>query len=216
MKQAFQHENPATGCQKCPLLLPGRQHVVWGRGPSPADILMVGEAPGFNEDREGLPFVGRAGQILNNLLKDASINRDTVHIANRVMCRPPDNRDPEPDELENCTPWLVEHTRQVQPKALVLFGRSAISWFFDRTTVKDTEGLMYQDYCFACGARGGEHKERYAKGGLWVGEIPEAHEWTRLLVAAIYHPASALGNRNPENAAKIVKQLKRVKEELHA
>src|SRR5574343_229156 len=165
----FQYAHPATGCTKCPALASTRHTVVWGSGPAQADIMFIGEAPGQNEDREGLPFVGSAGHQLTQLCREAGIDRREVHIANMLMCRPPGNRDPEPQELENCQPWLVEHVRSVNPKAIVLFGRYAISWLFDKPRVKDTQGLMYLSWCDWCGRKlhEGHDYGRLAFDGRW-------------------------------------------------
>lgn len=221
----FQYVHPATGCTKCPALASTRHTVVWGSGPAQADIMFIGEAPGQNEDREGLPFVGSAGHQLTQLCREAGIDRREVHIANMLMCRPPGNRDPEPQELENCQPWLVEHVRSVNPKAIVLFGRYAISWLFDKPRVKDTQGLMYISWCDWCGRKlhEGHDYGRLAFDGRWrdsqqiedasVGALAP-HRMQRRLVAAIYHPASILGGRNPEYRPHIVHQLKRLRTEL--
>jgi len=201
--QEFEFFHPATGCAKCPALAAGRHTVVWGKGPEQARVMLIGEAPGQNEDLAGLPFVGTAGRLLNELLNEVP-DLPQVHIGNRIMCRPPGNRDPEPEERDNCEPWLIQHVRDVQPEAIVLFGRSAISWLFDKQTVKDTQGLMYIKMCDSCG---GLH-------GKWITGTPGQCKVTERLVAAIYHPASALGNRSPENKPRIIHQLQRVAREL--
>lgn len=217
--ERWEYIHPATGCAKCPELARTRHTIVWGKGPIPADIMMIGEAPGYNEDQKGIPFIGRAGTQLNKLLADAGIDPATVHIANRIMCRPPNNRDPEPVEMENCEPWLTQHIRDVNPKGIVLFGRAAISYRFDRTTVVDTQGLMHVEECDACGQRTSEHdgKNDYAVDGKWwhtPGNCLKGIYTKRRVYAAIYHPASTLGNRNPEYAPLIVRELRRLAEEI--
>ena len=213
--EPFQFYHPASGCSRCPALVRSRTRVVWSSGPRQADIMMVGEAPGFNEDREGLPFIGRAGQDLNRILSDSGLRRPDIHIANRVMCHPEGNRDPEPIEVSNCEPWLVQHVREVQPRAVIVFGRYASSFFFQREKVAETEGLMWTDYCWDCGWHPGrgQHQELRADNGQWFNHT-QRPDMGHLLVASIYHPASALPHRSPEFRPRIVKQLRRVVEEL--
>ena len=214
-KEPFQLFHPASGCSLCTKLVKSRTRIVYSSGPRQADIMMIGEAPGFNEDREGLPFVGRAGKELGTMLAEAGLSRSELHVANRVMCHPEGNRDPEPLELQNCEPWLVEHIRSVEPRAIVVFGRHASSFFFQKDKVFETEGLMWTDYCPSCGWTPAheQHVHRRAENGQWFNTSPCPPAW-RILVASIYHPASALPNRYPENRAKIINQLRRVKREL--
>ena len=94
-------------CTRCPQLAATRTTVVFGAGNADADLMFVGEAPGANEDRIGLPFVGQAGQLLDRLLEEIGLSRDAVFIANVLKCRPPGNRDPQPAEIENCQGWLM-------------------------------------------------------------------------------------------------------------
>jgi uracil-DNA glycosylase family 4 len=210
--------HPATGCAKCPVLAAQRQHVVWGKGPDQAAIMMIGEAPGFYEDREGIPWVGRAGREKDKLLTQAGIDPATVHDANRIMCHPPGNRDPEPEEMANCEPWLVEHIRMVNPLGVVLFGRSAISWRFDKPTVQETLGLMYRMDCDACGGTAGHHLHRLAADGHWT------ENWTceeqspelvrKRVYASVYHPAATLGGRDQGYVPLIVRELRRLAAEV--
>ncbi|MGZ8600446.1 MAG: uracil-DNA glycosylase, partial [Actinomycetota bacterium] len=97
----------ASTCTRCPLAH-GRTQVVYGVGDPNADLMFIGEAPGFYEDKQGEPFVGAAGQLLNRMLAEVEIPRSDVYINNVLLCRPPGNRDPLPDELEACRPWLDE------------------------------------------------------------------------------------------------------------
>jgi len=108
-------------CRRCPLW-EGRTHVVFGVGDPHARVLIVGEAPGRNEDLQGEPFVGAAGKYLNELLALAGLKREEVYIANVLKCRPPDNRDPLPEEIEACTPYLREQTRTIDPEFIVTLG----------------------------------------------------------------------------------------------
>lgn len=212
LNEIYQYVHPAVGCAHCPELVRNRHHVVWSRGPAKSPLMAIGEAPGRNEDIKGIPFVGRAGQLMDRLLLQAGFNPRSMHIANRVMCRPPDNRDPDPSEVANCLPWLVEHIRMVEPKALVLFGRYAISLMFDLAEVSKTQGLMYTSICPACGGRAGEHLPRYAEDGNWKNVPTCAVKASTILVASIYHPASAL--RDPEQEPAIARQLRRLHDEL--
>jgi DNA polymerase len=104
---------------------------VYGVGNPSADLMFVGEAPGFHEDRLGEPFVGAAGQLLDRLLADIGLRREDVYIANVLMCRPPGNRDPLPDEVDACTPWLVEKISLIQPLVLVTLGNFATKFVLD-------------------------------------------------------------------------------------
>jgi DNA polymerase len=114
----------ASTCTRC-RLSETRTQVVFGVGNPDADLLLIGEAPGFHEDRQGEPFVGAAGQLLTKVLNGIGLERDEVYIANVLRCRPPGNRDPLPDEIEACTPWLVETISIVQPAVVVTLGNFA-------------------------------------------------------------------------------------------
>ena len=109
------------GCRRCPLA-DGRTQTVFGVGNPSARVLIVGEAPGKNEDLQGEPFVGAAGKYLNELLAIAGLRREDVFIANVLKCRPPGNRDPRPEEIELCTPYLREQTRTIDPEFIVTLG----------------------------------------------------------------------------------------------
>ncbi|MBQ3077231.1 MAG: uracil-DNA glycosylase [Clostridia bacterium] len=111
-------------CRACGLC-EGRTHVVFGVGDPTADILFVGEGPGAQEDLQGIPFVGRAGQLLDLYLKAFEIERDRVYIANIVKCRPPKNRDPRPEEETACMPWLERQIELIEPRVIVCLGRIA-------------------------------------------------------------------------------------------
>jgi DNA polymerase len=111
----------------------GRTQVVFGVGHPDADLMFIGEAPGFHEDKQGEPFVGAAGQLLNRLLEGIQLAREDVYIANVLRCRPPGNRDPEPDEIEACTPWLVETISLVQPRLIMTLGNFATKYVLQTT-----------------------------------------------------------------------------------
>lgn len=112
-------------CTRCPQLAATRTTVVFGAGNANADLMFVGEAPGANEDREGLPFVGQAGQLLNRLLGEIGLLREDVFIANTLKCRPPGNRDPHPAEIENCQGWLLRQIELIEPKVICTLGNFA-------------------------------------------------------------------------------------------
>jgi len=115
----------AAGCTRC-RLANGRTQVVFGVGSPTADLLFIGEAPGFHEDRQGEPFVGAAGQLLTRMLQEVlRLRREDVYIANVIKCRPPGNRDPQDDEIESCTPWLVEQISAIQPLVIGTLGNFA-------------------------------------------------------------------------------------------
>jgi uracil-DNA glycosylase len=111
-------------CQKCPLH-ETRTKPVFGAGNADADLMFVGEAPGAEEDRQGLPFVGRAGQLLNQMLEEIGLARDDVFIANVLKSRPPGNRDPMPPEIEACKPYLFEQVRLIEPRVVCTLGNFA-------------------------------------------------------------------------------------------
>ena len=111
-------------CRACPLHQT-RTNTVFGVGDQHADLMIVGEAPGANEDRQGEPFVGRAGQLLNQMLRAIGLERETVFIGNILKCRPPGNRDPQPEEVATCTPFLTTQIEYLQPKVIMAVGRIA-------------------------------------------------------------------------------------------
>jgi uracil-DNA glycosylase len=112
-------------CTRCRLATQGRKQIVWGVGNLDADIFFVGEGPGADEDLQGEPFVGRAGQLLNNMISAMGIEREDVYIANVVKCRPPGNRTPERDECDTCSPFLIRQIETVKPKVIVALGAVA-------------------------------------------------------------------------------------------
>ncbi len=114
----------AAGCTRC-RLAQGRQTVVFGSGNPDADLMFIGEGPGAEEDRQGLPFVGRAGELLTRIIAAMEMSRDEVYIANIIKCRPPQNRDPEPDEVAACRGYLERQIDLVRPRIVVALGRIA-------------------------------------------------------------------------------------------
>lgn len=121
----------ASTCVKC-RLSQGRTQVVYGTGSPNADLMFIGEGPGYHEDKQGEPFVGAAGQLLNRMLEEVGIRREDVYIANVIKCRPPGNRDPLPDEIEACTPYLLEQVSLIEPRIIVTLGNFATRFVLDR------------------------------------------------------------------------------------
>jgi DNA polymerase len=113
--------NQASVCERCPLS-ETRNRVVFGAGNADADLMFVGEAPGAEEDRQGLPFVGRAGAFLTELIEGIGMTRDEVFINNVILCRPPGNRDPQPEEIDSCRPWLEQRINLIQPRVIGTLG----------------------------------------------------------------------------------------------
>jgi DNA polymerase len=118
------YADATAGCTKC-ALAQGRTQVVFGAGAADADLMFVGEAPGFHEDKQGVPFVGAAGQLLSKLLDGIGLQRDDVYIANVLKCRPPGNRDPLPEEIEACEPHLWKQIELIRPKLICTLGNFA-------------------------------------------------------------------------------------------
>jgi len=112
-------------CTRCKLHKQGRKQIVFGVGSPTADLMFVGEAPGADEDFQGIPFVGRAGQLLTKMIEAMGFTRDDVYIANVIKCRPPENRNPEPDEIDSCEPFLLRQIAAIEPKVIVALGSFA-------------------------------------------------------------------------------------------
>src|SRR3954451_1881339 len=157
----------------CPLAAT-RTHVVFGMGNADADLMFVGEAPGATEDQEGKPFVGRAGRLLDQLLGEIGLSRRDVFIANILQCRPPGNRDPQPDEIEECKPYLMRQIELIEPKIICTLGNFATKAITGRP-----EGITR-----VCG-----RPQQRELGGLEVTVYP------------LLHPAAAL--RTPASLAKL-------------
>ena len=111
-------------CQRCKLA-PTRTHIVFGSGNPDAELVFVGEAPGYDEDQQGLPFVGRAGQLLTKIIESIDLKRENVYICNVLKCRPPENRNPEPDEVASCNPFLRKQLAAIRPKIVCCLGTFA-------------------------------------------------------------------------------------------
>lgn len=163
-------EQQCRSCTKCPLC-EGRTNVVFGMGKKDAEIMLIGEGPGENEDLQGLPFVGRSGQLLDKFLAAVDLDRhQNVYIANMVKCRPPKNRDPKPEEQDECINWLRAQFKIIRPKIVVCVGRIAAQRLIDRD--------------FRVTRQHGEFIDK--NGTLFMGT---------------YHPAAILRNPNNKEAA---------------
>ncbi len=161
-------------CTRC-RLHEGRTQAVPGEGHPSTEVVLVGEGPGFNEDRQGRPFVGRAGDLLVRLLASIGWRRDDVFITNIVKCRPPENRDPEPDEVAACAPFLRRQLEVLDPALVVTLGRHSMARFMPGTTISRAHGTV-RPADPATGARAA-------------------------LVLAMYHPAAALRTPAVEEAS---------------
>ena len=126
-------------CPDCDLART-RTQTVPGEGPENAEIMFIGEAPGFHEDRTGRPFVGAAGKFLDQLLGLAGLRRDQVYIANVIKCRPPDNRDPLPGEIQACSKWIDRQIQLINPKVIVTLGRHSMNKFFPNASITRIHG----------------------------------------------------------------------------
>ena len=130
----------ASRCRGCELWQ-GRTNLVFGVGNPQADVLIVGEAPGEQEDLQGEPFVGRAGKLLNEMLGYAGLRREDVYIANVLKCRPPFNRDPRPEEAQACRAFLMRQLELLEPKVLILMGRHAVNALLAESNIRSIEAL---------------------------------------------------------------------------
>jgi uracil-DNA glycosylase len=167
MTQMAEHCNR---CHRCDLGN-NRTHAVIGRGNLQADVMIIGEGPGQNEDETGLPFVGKAGQLLEKILASVNLSSEQdIYIANAVKCRPPGNRVPTPQEIAACKPYLLEQIRMVDPKIILLTGATAV-----KSLTGDKRGIT---------------KIR----GLWM-------EWEGRLCMPIFHPAYLLRNQSKEQGS---------------
>lgn len=127
-------------CDLCPLSANATTICMDGSGPNDAQIMIVGEAPGFTEDRQGVPFVGRAGQVLNEMLEQAGFRREDVFVTNSVRCRPPENREPAAKELEACRRYLIDEIGAVRPRVIVALGNSALKTLTGKSGVSKYRG----------------------------------------------------------------------------
>ena len=135
----------AAACECCPQLFATRTQTVFGVGPIDADVCFVGEAPGAEEDAQGLPFVGRSGQLLTRIILACGFTREDVYICNTLKCRPPNNRTPTPDERKNCMPFFERQLALVRPKHIVAVGATAAKNLLNTTTgINRLRGKVYE------------------------------------------------------------------------
>jgi uracil-DNA glycosylase family 4 len=180
-------------CTRCRLSKQGRKQIVFGVGNPKADLMFIGEAPGADEDQQGEPFVGRAGQLLTNMIKAMSLEREQVYIANIIKCRPPNNRTPERDECETCSPFLMRQIAVIQPKVIVALGAvAAKSLLAINDSMSNLRGRWYEFR--PTGARSNNPN------------------WTGAKLAVTYHPAFLL--RDPRQKKEAWKDLQMVMTEL--
>ena len=180
-------------CTRCVLHKQGRKQIVFGVGDPKAELMFVGEGPGADEDAQGEPFVGRAGQLLNNMIKAMGIEREQVYIANIVKCRPPGNRTPERDECATCSPFLMRQIAVVKPKVIVALGAVAA-----KTLLAMSASMMQ--------LRGRFYDFRPA------GVRSNDPNWDGCKLAVTYHPAFLL--RDPRQKGEAWKDLQMVMKEL--
>ena len=131
-------------CPKCQALVENRTKVVPGEGAESADIMFIGEAPGWHEDQQGQPFVGPAGLFLNELITSIGLRREQVYITNVVKCRPPGNRDPLPIEIHTCRHWLDRQIELIRPKMIVTLGRYSMAMFFPGKNISKIHGTAHK------------------------------------------------------------------------
>ena len=177
----------AKKCQKC-RLHQNRIQAVPGSGNPSAEIVFIGEAPGANEDKNGIPFCGAAGRVLDELLQSIGIKREDVFIANMVKCRPPENRDPQPDELDACSPYLEKQLEIINPKVVITLGRFSMARFLPEAKISHVHGQKFAYgeltlipmYHPAAGLYRGEVKklllEDFAKLPDYLQEVEEARK----------------------------------------
>jgi len=133
-------------CTRCRLCEAGRNNVVFGDGDSSAELMFIGEGPGVEEDRQGIPFVGRAGQKLNEMINAMGLQRKDVYIANIVKCRPPENRAPRPDEIRSCLPYLEHQIAIIQPRVICALGTVAAQTLLENSTPISKMRGEFHDY----------------------------------------------------------------------
>ena len=180
-------------CTRCRLAQQGRKQIVFGTGNPKADLMFIGEAPGADEDQQGEPFVGRAGQLLTNMIKAMGLEREQVYIANIIKCRPPNNRTPERDECETCSSFLMRQIAVVQPKVIVALGAVAARTLLAiNESMSNLRGRWYE-FCP-------------------VGARSNHPDWVSAKLAVTYHPAFLL--RDPRQKKEAWKDLQMVMKEL--
>jgi DNA polymerase len=184
-------------CTRCVLHKQGRKQIVFGVGNPSAELMFVGEGPGADEDAQGEPFVGRAGQLLNNMIKAMGITREQVYIANIVKCRPPGNRTPERDECATCSPFLMRQIAVVKPKVIVALGAVAAKTLLAMSaSMMQLRGRFYD----------------FRPAGIRSNDRSNDPNWDGCKLAVTYHPAFLL--RDPRQKGEAWKDLQMVMKEL--
>jgi len=180
-------------CTRCPLHKQGRKQIVFGVGNPKAELMFIGEGPGADEDEQGEPFVGRAGQLLNNMIKAMGIERKQVYIANVVKCRPPGNRTPEREECDTCSPFLMRQIAVIKPKVIVALGAVAAKTMLAMSaSMAQLRGRFYD----------------FMPAGIRSNDP----NWQGCKLAVTYHPAFLL--RDPRQKGEAWKDLQMVMKEL--
>lgn len=134
-----------AACTGCPLHM-SRTQTVFSRGNPDAKLMIIGEAPGFHEDQQGLPFVGKAGNLLNNMIQSIGLNQDQIYIANILKCRPPENRDPQLNEITQCSPYLAQQIALIKPSLILAVGRFAGQYLLNTTLSLTKMRAKIHDY----------------------------------------------------------------------
>jgi DNA polymerase len=184
-------------CTRCVLHKQGRKQIVFGVGNPKAELMFVGEGPGADEDAQGEPFVGRAGQLLNNMIKAMGIEREQVYIANIVKCRPPGNRTPEREECATCSPFLMRQIAVVKPKVIVALGAIAAKTLLAmNASMIQLRGRFYD----------------FRPVGVRSNDRSNDPNWDGCKLAVTYHPAFLL--RDPRQKGEAWKDLQMVMKEL--
>jgi uracil-DNA glycosylase len=184
-------------CTRCVLHKQGRKQIVFGVGNPRAELMFVGEGPGADEDEKGEPFVGRAGQLLNNMIKAMGIEREQVYIANIVKCRPPGNRTPEREECDTCSPFLMRQIAAVKPKVIVALGATAAKTLLAmNSSMIQLRGRFYD----------------FKPTGVRIDDSGNGPNWDGCKLAVTYHPAFLL--RDPRQKGEAWKDLQMVMKEL--
>jgi uracil-DNA glycosylase family 4 len=184
-------------CTRCVLHKQGRKQIVFGVGNPTAELMFVGEGPGADEDEQGEPFVGRAGQLLNNMIKAMGLRREDVYIANVVKCRPPGNRTPEREECETCSPFLMRQIAAIKPRVVVALGAVAAKTLLAmNASMAQLRGRFYN----------------FKPTGLRIDVRSSEQQWSGCKLAVTYHPAFLL--RDPRQKGEAWKDLQMVMGEL--
>ena len=180
-------EEEAKKCKKCPLWKT-RKNVVFGMGNPETKILFIGEAPGYNEDLKGIPFCGKAGEVLDLLFSSISMKREDIYITNIIKCRPPGNRDPKEEEIEKCREYLEKQIEIINPEIICCLGRHALKYIFKKYSIENKKGIS------------AIHGKVFEKRDIF----------STIKIVAFYHPAVAV--YNPEKLKILKEDFKILKE----